>query len=92
MVAGDSHEDDARLHHARRDIAPATSVPPDELSVSVRAADAIVINSESLRSQIQGYLEVDQGKLKLVYEAVDHGLFRPGNADAARATSAAATA
>jgi glycosyltransferase involved in cell wall biosynthesis len=52
---------------------------------SVRAADAIVINSESLRSEIQRYLEVDQGKLKLVYEAVDHGLFRPGNADAARA-------
>jgi hypothetical protein len=40
---------------------------------SVRAADAIVINSESLRSEIQRYLEVDQGKLKLVYEAVDHG-------------------
>jgi glycosyltransferase involved in cell wall biosynthesis len=52
---------------------------------SVRAADAIVINSESLRSEIQRYLEVDQEKLKLVYEAVDHGLFRPGNADAARA-------
>jgi len=52
---------------------------------SVRAADAIVINSESLRSEIQRYLEVDKGKLKLVYEAVDHDLFRPGNADAARA-------
>jgi glycosyltransferase involved in cell wall biosynthesis len=52
---------------------------------SVRAADAIVINSESLRSEIQRYLEVEAGKLKLVYEAVDHDLFRPGNADAARA-------
>jgi glycosyltransferase involved in cell wall biosynthesis len=52
---------------------------------SVRAADAIIINSESLRSEIQRYLEVDKGKLKLIYEAVDHELFKPGNADAARA-------
>jgi len=52
---------------------------------SVRAADAIVINSESLRSEIQRYLQVDKGKLKLVYEAVDHDLFRPGDAAAARA-------
>ena len=52
---------------------------------SVRAADAIIINSESLRSEIQRYLAVDKGKLKLIYEAVDHELFKPGNADAARA-------
>jgi glycosyltransferase involved in cell wall biosynthesis len=52
---------------------------------SARAADAIIINSESLRSEIQRYLEVDSGKLKLIYEAVDHELFRPGDAAAARA-------
>jgi glycosyltransferase involved in cell wall biosynthesis len=52
---------------------------------SVRAADAIIINSESLRSEIQRYLPVDPVKLKLIYEAVDHELFRPGDADAARA-------
>ena len=52
---------------------------------SVRVADAIIINSESLRSEIQRYLEVDERKLKLIYEAVDHELFRPGDADAARA-------
>jgi glycosyltransferase involved in cell wall biosynthesis len=52
---------------------------------SARAADAIIINSESLRSEIQRYLQVDPGKLKLIYEAVDHELFRPGDTDAARA-------
>jgi glycosyltransferase involved in cell wall biosynthesis len=52
---------------------------------SARVADAIIINSESLRSEVQRYLEVDSGKLKLVYEAVDHELFRPGDSAAARA-------
>lgn len=51
---------------------------------SARLADAIIINSESLRSEIQRYLEVDAGKLKLIYEAVDHDLFRPGDAGLAR--------
>jgi glycosyltransferase involved in cell wall biosynthesis len=49
------------------------------------AADAIIINSESLRSDIKRYLDVDEGKLKLIHEAVDHELFRPGDAGAARA-------
>jgi glycosyltransferase involved in cell wall biosynthesis len=52
---------------------------------SARAADAIVINSESLRAEIGKYLEVDDRKFKLIYEAVDHELFKPGDADAARA-------
>jgi glycosyltransferase involved in cell wall biosynthesis len=49
------------------------------------AADAIIINSESLRSDIKRYLDVDERKLKLIHEAVDHELFRPGDAGAARA-------
>jgi glycosyltransferase involved in cell wall biosynthesis len=52
---------------------------------SARVADAIIINSESLRAEVQRYLEVDPGKLKLIYEAVDHDLFRPGDAGEARA-------
>ena len=52
---------------------------------SARAADAIIINSESLRSEIKRYLDVDERKLKLIYEAVDHDLFQPGDADEARA-------
>jgi glycosyltransferase involved in cell wall biosynthesis len=52
---------------------------------TARAADAIIINSESLRSEIERYLEVDTGKLRLIYEAVDHELFRPGDAGSARA-------
>ena len=51
---------------------------------SARVADAIIINSESLRSEIQQYLDVDPGKLRLVQEAVDHDLFRPGDTGAAR--------
>src|SRR5499427_4452556 len=54
-------------------------------SLSARAADAIIINSESLRSEIEQYLDVDPRKLKLIYEAVDHDLFKPGDAGAARA-------
>ncbi len=52
---------------------------------SARAADAIIINSNSLRSEIQQYLKVDERKLKLIYEAVDHDLFRQGDAAEARA-------
>jgi len=52
---------------------------------SARAADAIIINSESLRAEIAKYLQVDDRKLKLIYEAVDHDLFKPGDAGAARA-------
>lgn len=52
---------------------------------SARIADAIVINSLSLRAEIERYLDVDPAKLKLIYEAVDHDLFRPGDAGQARA-------
>jgi glycosyltransferase involved in cell wall biosynthesis len=52
---------------------------------SGRVADAIIINSESLRSEIQRYLKVDASKLKLIYEAVDHDLFKPGDVGTARA-------
>jgi len=52
---------------------------------SARVADAIIINSESLRSEIQRYMKVDERKLKLIYEAVDHDLFKPGDSGAARA-------
>ena len=52
---------------------------------SARAADFIIINSHSLRSEIERYLEVDPGKLRLIYEAVDHDLFCPGDPGEARA-------
>ena len=52
---------------------------------TARAAQAIIINSHSLRSEIEQYLNVDSRKLKLIYEAVDHDLFKPGDADEARA-------
>jgi glycosyltransferase involved in cell wall biosynthesis len=52
---------------------------------SARLAEAIIINSETLRSEIQHYLEVDPAKLRLVHEAVDHELFKPGDPGAARA-------
>jgi glycosyltransferase involved in cell wall biosynthesis len=52
---------------------------------SARAADAIIINSESLRAEIGKYLQVDDRKFRLIYEAVDHELFKPGDAGAARA-------
>jgi glycosyltransferase involved in cell wall biosynthesis len=51
---------------------------------SARLADAIIINSESLRSELNQYLDIDPVKLKLIYEAVDHQLFRPGDKAEAR--------
>ena len=51
---------------------------------SARLADAIIINSESLRLEIERYLDVEPAKLHLVYEAVDHDLFKPaGRTEAA---------
>ena len=52
---------------------------------STQVAEAIIINSESLRSEIEHHLKVDARKLKLIHEAVDHDLFKPGDAAAARA-------
>jgi len=50
---------------------------------SARVADAVIINSESLRREVQQYLDVDPAKLHLIPEAVDHELFRPGDRDEA---------
>src|SRR5262245_35110951 len=52
---------------------------------SARVAEAIIVNSESLRSEVEKYPEVDPRKLRLVYEAIDHDLFKPGDTCAARA-------
>ena len=81
MVACHPYEDDACVHRP-----PVRSTPIARLyrqinyPHSARAADAIIINSESLRSEIQRYLKVDERKLKLIYEAVDHDLFKTGDA------------
>jgi glycosyltransferase involved in cell wall biosynthesis len=56
---------------------------------AAKVAGAIIINSESLRSEVEKYLEIDPAKLRLIYEAVDHDLFKPGDAAAARAAVAA---
>lgn len=56
---------------------------------SARLAETIIINSESLRGEVKKYLHVDERKLKLIYEAVDHSLFTPGDADLARSSVAA---
>ncbi len=52
---------------------------------TAKVADAIIINSESLRAEVLGHLDVDPAKLRLVPEAVDHDLFRPGDPSEARA-------
>ena len=51
---------------------------------TAKVADAIIINSESLRQEVQRYLDVDPTKLRLIPEAVDHDVFRPGDRDEAR--------
>jgi glycosyltransferase involved in cell wall biosynthesis len=52
---------------------------------TAEVADAIIINSESLRAEVDKYLDVDPAKLHLIPEAVDHDLFRPGDPDESRA-------
>jgi glycosyltransferase involved in cell wall biosynthesis len=47
---------------------------------SVRIADAVIVNSQSLRREVMEHLQVDPSKLRLIYEAVDHSLFKPGDA------------
>jgi glycosyltransferase involved in cell wall biosynthesis len=51
---------------------------------TAKVADAIIINSESLRSEVEKHLDVDPGKLRLIPEAVDHELFRPGDPEESR--------
>lgn len=46
---------------------------------TAKVADAIIINSESLRDEVETYLDVDPAKLRLIPEAVDHEVFRPGD-------------
>ena len=52
---------------------------------STQRAEAIIINSNSLRTEINRYLDVDQKKLRLIYEAVDHETFKPGSREDAQA-------
>jgi glycosyltransferase involved in cell wall biosynthesis len=55
---------------------------------TVRLADAVIVNSESLRAEVEHHLDVDTSKLRLVYEAIDHDIFKPGDAAEARAVVA----
>ena len=69
---------------------------PESLSTGVRAyrrlnyqrtarlASMIIINSDSLRGEIDRFLEVDPRKVRLIREAVDHDVFKPSDCDAAR--------
>jgi glycosyltransferase involved in cell wall biosynthesis len=52
---------------------------------TVKVAESIIINSQSLRTEVLRHLDVAPGKLRLIPEAVDHDLFKPGDAETARA-------
>lgn len=51
---------------------------------TVRVAEAVIVNSESLRTEVRKRLEVDPAKLRLIPEAVDHDLFQPGDREEAQ--------
>ena len=51
---------------------------------SARLADTVIINSLSMRDEVQRFLDVDQEKLALIYEAVDHDTFQLGDVEEAR--------
>ena len=71
--------------------APASISPPARLyrrlsyPRTARVADIVILNSESLRREVQRYLDIDPAKLRLIPEAVDHELFRPGDRGEAQA-------
>jgi glycosyltransferase involved in cell wall biosynthesis len=48
---------------------------------TAKVADAVIINSESLRREVLQYLDIDPAKLRLIPEAVDHDVFCPGDRD-----------
>jgi glycosyltransferase involved in cell wall biosynthesis len=50
---------------------------------TVKVADAVILNSESLRAEVHHYLDLDPAKVHLIPEAVDHDLFKPGDRDQA---------
>jgi glycosyltransferase involved in cell wall biosynthesis len=50
---------------------------------TVKVADAVILNSESLRAEVHHYFDVDPAKVHLIPEAVDHDLFMPGDRDQA---------
>ena len=61
---------------------------------TAKVADAVILNSESLRGEVTHYLDVDPAKLHLIPEAVDHDLFtagRPGRGVAPRHAHATAS-
>lgn len=51
---------------------------------TTRLAAAVIINSRSLQAEVEQYLDVDPDKLHLIYEAVDHDTFYPGDRAEAR--------
>jgi glycosyltransferase involved in cell wall biosynthesis len=51
---------------------------------SARLADAIIVNSKSLQSEVQRFIDVPSEKFRLVPEAVDHRLFYPGDREQSR--------
>jgi len=50
---------------------------------TARLADAIIINSDSLRREVEEHLSLDPARLHLIREAVDHEMFRAGDRDEA---------
>ena len=52
---------------------------------SLRRADLVIVNSKSLQAEIYEHLQVDPQKIRLIYEAVDHDIFKPGDRDSAKA-------
>ncbi len=55
---------------------------------SIRRADLVIVNSKSLHAEIDDHLQVDPQKVRLIYEAVDHDIFTPGDRGSARARMA----
>jgi glycosyltransferase involved in cell wall biosynthesis len=52
---------------------------------SIQRANIVIVNSKSLQAEIENHLHLDPRKVRLIYEAVDHDIFKPGDRDSARA-------
>lgn len=55
---------------------------------TVKRADLVIANSESNRSDIAHYFGVQEERIRIVYEALDHGLFYPAASDSESEESA----
>jgi len=73
----------ALVHHVHQDVVkfelnPVMASLVRDLERNVRHYDHIIAVSQTTKRDLEGKLHVDGGKVKVIYNGVDHGKFKPG--------------